>query len=133
MSAPRPYETSLLSTSPVHSLCHDQLVYIYKTVPVISSMCMLHRALKHCTFFIYACAFPKALILIIWRWRSQRANFASLRKETVLQETHNDCHIPSSIEILFKLLSNFLRRRRATLLSKVYLDFAHLVGCLLHP
>ena len=112
MSAPRPYETDPFHPpSSVPTLSYDQFLYIYKTVPVISSVWYLHCVLEHCTLVVYACAFPEPLIsshfvpyvvrfgtryseiqqdtaietrdrrIAIWR---QRANFVSLRKETVL-------------------------------------------------
>ena len=57
MSAPRPYETDPFHPqSSVRILCYGQLLYIFKTVPHISSMWYLHCVLKYCTFVIYACA-----------------------------------------------------------------------------
>ena len=63
MSAPRPYETDPFHPpSSVPTLSYDQFLYIYKTVPVISSVWYLHCVLEHCTFVVYACAFPEPLI-----------------------------------------------------------------------
>ena len=57
MSAPRPYETDPFHPqSSVRILCYGQFLYIFKTVPHISSMWYLHCVLKYCTFVIYACA-----------------------------------------------------------------------------
>ena len=57
MSAPRPYETDPFhSQSSVRILYDGQFLYIFKTVPHISSLWYLHGVLKYCTFVIYACA-----------------------------------------------------------------------------
>ena len=57
MSAPRPYETDPFHPqSSVRILCYGQFLYIFKTVPHISSVWYLHCVLKYCTFVIYACA-----------------------------------------------------------------------------
>ena len=63
MSAPRPYETDPLHPqSSVHILHSDQILYIYKTIQVISSIWYLHCVLEYCRFVIYACALPEPLI-----------------------------------------------------------------------
>jgi len=64
MSAPRPYVTDpFQQPSSVRVLYYDQFLYIYKTVPRISSMWYLHCVSDHCTFVMHACALPKPLIL----------------------------------------------------------------------
>ena len=57
MSGPRPYEKDPFHPlSSVRVFYEDQFLYIYKTVPHISSMWYLHCVLENCTFVIYACA-----------------------------------------------------------------------------
>ena len=127
MSAPRPYETDPFHPqSSVRILCYGQFLYIFKTVPHISSMWYLHCVLKYCIFVIYACALFRTpyfkvqrhfevILSLLTHWqeiqrdiatktrykciiirRSQHANFASLRKER--DETHTDCSMPPSID-----------------------------------
>ena len=63
MSAPRPYETDPFHPpSSVRVVYSDQFLYIYKTVPHISSVWYLHCVMKHRTFVIYACALSEVLI-----------------------------------------------------------------------
>ena len=65
MSAPRPYETHPFHPPALFTLYIkiNFYIYIYKTIPLISSMWYIHRLLKHCAFVINACALPKSHIL----------------------------------------------------------------------
>ena len=63
MSAPRPYETDPLnpqSSIRIHN--KDEFQYIYKTVPVISSIWYLHCVLVRCTFDITHAVFHNHFI-----------------------------------------------------------------------